>query len=192
MTIKNVCVYCSASRHLSERYLQVATDIGKILVDNDWGLVYGGGRAGLMGTVATSVLENKGHAIGIITEYIQAYEDRYDELDELHVVDTMHTRKQMMVDRSDAFVILPGGYGTLDEAFEILKWKQLRLHYKPIVFVNAYGFWDFLKGMEQHFVDEKFLLDDDRNLFVIVDKIENVPTAILAQEAEGLERKGMN
>ncbi|MDB5478649.1 MAG: Rossman fold protein family [Alphaproteobacteria bacterium] len=180
-TIKNVCVYCGASPRVSERYLDAAAEVGKILASNQLGLVYGGGRMGLMGTVANSVLENGGKAIGIIPKHLQDREARHDELNELHIVDSMHTRKHMMVERSDAFIILPGGYGTLDEAFEILTWKQLGLHQKPILFLNMHNFWTPLKELKQHLFDEAFIKAEDLKLFSIIDTPAQIVPALLAQ-----------
>ena len=181
--IKNVCVYCGASPRVSERYTDIAAQVGKILAQNDMGLVYGGGRMGLMGMVADSVLSNGGRAIGIIPKHLQDREARHDELNELHIVDTMHVRKQMMVDRSDAFIILPGGYGTLDEAFEILTWKQLGLHNKSIIFLNVYDFWSPLKELKQHLFDESFIKSEDLKLFSMAETPEQIIPALQAQLA---------
>lgn len=180
---KNICVYCGASNRASDRYKQAATDVGRILATHQLGLVYGGGNMGLMGMVANSVLENGGHAIGIIPKHLQDREERHDTLNELHIVDSMHTRKQMMVERSDAFLILPGGYGTLDEAFEILTWKQLGLHNKPIIFLNIYNFWSPLKDLKQHLFDESFIKAEDLKLFSLIDSVDQI---IPTLEAEAL------
>lgn len=178
---KNVCVYCGASNRASDRYKQAARDVGHILATNGIGLVYGGGRMGLMGMVADSVLDHGGNAIGIIPKHLQDREERHDNLNELHVVDSMHVRKQMMVERSDAFLILPGGYGTLDEAFEILTWKQLGLHKKPIIFLNIYGFWSPLKELKQHLFDESFIKADDLKLFNIIDSVDQIIPTLEAE-----------
>jgi len=179
--IKNVCVYCGASPRVTARYMEAAQQVGKILAENGMGLVYGGGRMGLMGEVANAVLSNGGQAIGIIPKHLQDREARHDELNELHIVDSMHIRKQMMVDRSDAFLILPGGYGTLDEAFEILTWKQLGLHNKPIIFLNIYDFWTPLKELKQHLFDESFIKGEDLKLFSMADTPEQILPSLQAQ-----------
>lgn len=179
--IKNICVYCGASNRVSDRYLQAADDVGRVLAENDIGLVYGGGRSGLMGKVADSVLSNGGRAVGIIPKHLQDREERHDGLSELHIVDTMHVRKQMMTDRSDAFLILPGGYGTLEEAFEILTWRQLGLHQKPIIFLNIHNFWNPLKELKQHLFEEAFIKSDDLQLFGIVDSTDSILPEIQAQ-----------
>lgn len=186
MNIRTVCVYCGASPRVSDRYKEVARAVGQTLADNNIGLVYGGGRMGLMGVVADSVLSKGGRAVGIIPKHLQDREERHDELNELHIVDSMHIRKQMMVDRSDAFLILPGGYGTLDEAFEILTWKQLGLHSKPIVFFNMFGFWDPLKELKQHLFDESFVKAEDLKLFSFVDSVEQIVPSIRAAEVKAV------
>lgn len=180
-SIKNICVYCGASNRVSDLYLKAADDVGRILAANQIGLVYGGGRSGLMGTVADSVLNHGGQAVGIIPKHLQDREERHDGLSELHIVDTMHVRKQMMTDRSDAFLILPGGYGTLEEAFEILTWKQLGLHQKPILFLNIHKFWDPIKELKQHLFDESFIKNEDLKLFGIVNTAEEILPEIKSQ-----------
>jgi uncharacterized protein (TIGR00730 family) len=180
---QNICVYCGASNRASDRYKQAAQDVGRILAEHKMGLVYGGGRMGLMGMVANSVLEHGGRAVGIIPKHLQDREERHDNLDELHIVETMHARKQMMVDRSDAFLILPGGYGTLDEAFEILTWKQLGLHNKPIIFLNIYNFWSPLKELKQHLFEESFIKGDDLKLFSIIDTIDQIIPTLKTEAA---------
>ena len=142
----SVCVYCGSSSRVSDTYKDAAHQLGTLLGENGHQLVYGGGRVGLMGIVADATLAAGGSVVGIIPEHIQVLEVEHTGLTELLVVDSMHTRKRMMVDRSDAFVVLPGGLGTLDETFEILTWKQLRLHDKPIVVANIDGYWDALEG----------------------------------------------
>lgn len=179
--IKNICVYCGASPRVSERYSLIARQVGQVLAENNLGLVYGGGRMGLMGEVANSVLANGGQAVGIIPKHLQDREERHDELNELHIVDSMHIRKQMMVDRSDGFLILPGGYGTLDEAFEILTWKQLGLHNKPIVFLNVHDFWSPLKDLKQHLFEESFIKAEDLKLFGMAESTEQIIPALQAQ-----------
>jgi len=176
--IKNVCVYCGSSSKVDDVHKQSAENLGKIIAAQNWGVVYGGGRVGLMGLVADSALEAGAEVIGIIPEHIQAREIEHTDLTELHVVDSMHIRKQMMVDRSDAFVILAGGLGTLDEFFELLTWKQLGLHDKPIVMVNVNGYWTKLLETLDHIADSGFMRPEDRDTFVIVENVEEVPDAI--------------
>lgn len=181
LIIKNICVYCGASPRVSERYMDAASQVGAVLAQNNMGLVYGGGRMGLMGMVADSVLKNGGSAIGIIPKHLQDREVYHETLNELHIVDSMHIRKQMMIERSDAFIVLPGGYGTLEEAFEILTWKQIGLHQKPIIFLNIYDFWSPLKELKQHLFEEAFIKEGDLKLFAIVDRVEDIMPALETQ-----------
>jgi uncharacterized protein (TIGR00730 family) len=176
--ITNVCVYCGSSSNVDDAYKEAATKLGGLIAKENWGVVYGGGRVGLMGLVADSTLNAGGNVIGIIPEHIEEREVQHEELTELHVVDTMHVRKQMMVDRSQAFVILSGGLGTLDELFELLTWKQLGLHDKPIVIVNINGYWTKLLAAVQNIADEGFMRQDDLKMFIVVDDVSEVPEAL--------------
>jgi len=176
--ITNVCVYCGSSSNVDDSFKQAATTLGGLIAKEDWGVVYGGGRVGLMGLVADSALSAGGNVIGIIPEHIEEREVQHEELTELHVVDTMHVRKQMMVDRSQAFVIIAGGLGTLDELFELLTWKQLGLHDKPIIIVNIKGYWDKMLASLQNIADEGFMRQEDLNMFIVVDDVSEVPEAL--------------
>ena len=142
--ISNVCVYCGSSPGNNEHFMEAATDFGKILAENKINLVYGGGSFGLMGALATSVLDHGGTVTGIIPEALVARERALKRVQEMVVTRDMHERKRLMFERSDAFVALPGGIGTLEEAIELLSWRRLDLHNKPIVFFNPDGFWDHL------------------------------------------------
>lgn len=178
MSIDNVCVYCGSSSRVDDAFKEAATQMGTLIAKEGWGVVYGGGHVGLMGLTADAALQNGGKVIGIIPEHIQEREVQHDNLTELHVVDTMHVRKQMMVDRSQAFVILAGGLGTLDELFELLTWKQLGLHDKPIVIVNIKGYWTKLLEAVQNIADEGFMRQEDLGLYMVVDSVDDVPKAI--------------
>lgn len=176
--IENVCVYCGSSSRVDQIYKDAAVVIGSDIAAAGWGVVYGGGRVGLMGLVADSALENGANVTGIIPEHIQAREVEHNDISELIVVDDMHTRKQMMVDKSQAFVILPGGLGTLDEFFELMTWKQLGLHDKPIVIVNVNGYWTKLLESIDNIANVGFMREEDKSLFVVVDDLSNVVNAI--------------
>ena len=176
--IKNVCVYCGSSSQVDDAYKKAAVDLGGLIAKENWGVVYGGGHVGLMGLVADSALEKGGDVIGIIPSHIEEREVQHTNLTELHVVDTMHVRKQMMVDRSQAFVILPGGLGTLDELFELLTWKQLGLHDKPIVIVNVNGYWEKMLVAVKHIADQGFMRQDDLKMFIAVDGVDEVVDAL--------------
>lgn len=177
-SIKSVCVYCGSSSRVDQVYKDAAVELGRTLAANHWNVVYGGGRVGLMGLVADSALKAGSQVVGIIPRHIEAREVQHTDLTELHVVESMHIRKQMMVDRGDAFVILAGGLGTLDEFFEILTWKQLGLHDKPVVMVNINGYWTKMLEAIRHIAQEKFMRDEDFGMFQVVDTVAEVPGAL--------------
>lgn len=177
-TLSSVCVYCGASSQVADIHKQAAHTLGDGLARRGIRLVYGGGRVGLMGIAADAALAAGGEVIGIIPEHIQSAEVEHTGLTELHVVDSMHTRKRMMVEKSDAFVILPGGLGTLDEAFEILTWKQLQLHDKPIVIADVDGYWRPLLGLVDHMVAQGFARIDRTRLYSVADHIDGVFAAL--------------
>ncbi len=179
--INSVCVYCGTGSQVSPAYKQAAASVGRALAENNVKLVYGGGKVGLMGIVSEACFKAGGHVIGIIPEHIQDKEIKNENLAETYVVDSMHTRKRMMVDKSEGFIILPGGFGTLDEAFEILTWKYLGLHDKPIVFMNVNGFYDPLLKMVDHMVNEGFTPVWQRNLYQTVDNPEDALLTLRAQ-----------
>lgn len=191
MTIQSVCVYCGSSNKIDETYKQVAIDVGKALAQHKLRLVYGGGHVGLMGLVADSALQSGGEVVGIIPEHIRAHEMQHLGLTELHVVDNMHTRKNMMVEKADAFVALPGGFGTLDELFEILTWKQLGLHTKPILIYNVNGFWDPLVDMINKIIEQNFAPKNNYLIFKTVSSVDEMFTALFAPPPayEGPESK---
>jgi uncharacterized protein (TIGR00730 family) len=142
--IRSVTVYCSSSNLAPEPFFTEAETLGKGLAERGIGLVFGGGHVGLMGRTADAVMTHGGQVRGIIPRFLEAREVAHYGLTELHVVETMHERKMLLTDWADAFVILPGGFGTLDEFMEILTWKHLNQHRKPIILLNAGGFWDDL------------------------------------------------
>lgn len=167
--IKSVCVYCGASSEVADVYKQAAHHLGQVFAKEGVRLVYGGGGVGLMGIVADACYEKGGEVIGIIPKGIIDKEIKNNEVTELFVVDNMHTRKRMMMERSDAFAVLPGGMGTLDETFEILTWKYLGFHDKPVVFVNVNNYFEPLFKMIDHMVNEKFTHFWHRSLYQVVD-----------------------
>lgn len=177
--IEGVCVYCGSGKGLNTAYTIAARKLGKALADNGIRLIYGGGSLGLMGEVARSALGAGGKVTGIIPEFLGNRELMLKDVDELIVVENMHTRKQLMFDRADAFVALPGGVGTLEELVEQLTWSQLGRHAKPIVIANIDGFWNqFLKLLE-HMKQETFIRDGLDVRFTVVDKAEDILPAIL-------------
>lgn len=167
-TIRRVCVYCGSNPGRLPGYREVARELGRELVRRGWGLVYGGGGIGLMGTVAGAVAGVGGEVIGVIPHALMAREGvAADGLGELRVVDTMHERKAMMAELSDAFVTLPGGLGTLEELFETLTWAQLGIHGKPCGLLDAGGFYRPLVAMLDRAVAEGFIRPQHRELLLV-------------------------
>ncbi len=154
---RHLCVFCGAATGGRPDYSNAAFELGKLLAQNRIGLVYGGGRAGLMGAVADACLANGGHVTGVITTLLKDKELGHTGIQELQVVETMHERKMRMATLADAFIALPGGLGTLDELFEILAWAQLGIHSKPVGLYNAANFYDGLMSFLDHLDKERFL-----------------------------------
>ncbi len=196
--VKTVCVYCGSAGAVDPAYRAAATDLGILLAKAGVDLVYGGGRVGLMGLVADGVMAQGGRVIGIIPEFLDKYEVGHTGLSELIVVDTMHTRKKLMMDRADAFIVLPGGFGTLEELFEVLTWKQLRLHDKPILLLDlpgtdGRGFWQPLTALLDHIIAQNFAKPEMAGLWQVITRLEDVliafqsgPTPMVAVETKWL------
>lgn len=180
-----VCVYCGSSGAVREDYKTAAKEAGALLARRGANVVYGGGHVGLMGIVADAALMAGGHVTGIIPRHIEEREVSHTTLSELLVVDTMHERKTMMVERSDSFLILPGGFGTMDEFFEIITWRQLKLHSKPVVLANVGGFWDPLVALLEHQVREGFARTGDLSFVTVARSVEEAVSALLAQPISG-------
>lgn len=155
--MKSVCVYCGSSPGFRPEYAEAARALGATMAEQGLALVYGGGKVGLMGIVADSVLAHGGTAIGVIPDALMQKEVGHRGLTELHVVRNMHERKQMMADRSDAFIAMPGGVGTFEELFETFTWAQLGYHDKPVGLLNVAGFYDGMLAFLSHAVGEGFL-----------------------------------
>lgn len=161
---KWVCVFCASAAGARPEYLQAASELGRRIAERGYGLVYGGATVGAMGAVADAALAGGGAVVGVIPEVIREREIDHKGLTEQHVVGTMHERKAMLAARADAFVALPGGYGTMDEFIEIVTWAQLRIHAKPCVLVNVNGFYDPLLAFLDHTVREGFIQPENRGL----------------------------
>lgn len=184
-----LCVYCGASNAVDDGFKNLAVTVGTELGRRGMRLVYGGGHVGLMGLTADSALKAGAEVIGIIPEHIRAQEVQHDGLTKLHVVPDMHTRKRMMAEHADAFVILPGGLGTLDEVFEIITWKKLSLHNKPIVIYNHDGYWDNFLRLIDDLVTHKFANAADRALYSVVTTIDDLFKAV---DTTGLPQRATN
>ncbi len=157
MKIKKICVYCGSSSGKNPAYGQAAEILAKELCKRDIGLVYGGAAVGVMGAVANAVLEAGGEAIGVIPKSLAVKEVAHDNLSELHIVASMHERKAMMAELADGFIALPGGWGTLEEIFEILTWAQLGFHDKPCGLLNIKGYYDGLIGFLENSFEQEFV-----------------------------------
>lgn len=177
--IQAVCVYCGASDRLDLVYKEAANRLGILLAQENIKLVFGGGRVGLMGILADAVVNNGGKAIGFIPHYLEEYEGAHNGVQELHVVDSMHTRKSKMAENSDAFIILPGGFGTLDELFEIITWRQLELHKKPIIIINIDNYWNPLMALMQNVVANKFATTADIQLVTFISSVDEAMETLL-------------
>ncbi|HSV28822.1 MAG TPA: TIGR00730 family Rossman fold protein [Candidatus Omnitrophota bacterium] len=186
--LKSLCVFCGSSPGGDPRHREAAGRLGRAMAAEGIKLVYGGGQLGLMGALAEAVMGGGGQVVGVMPEHLTRVEKAYDEITELHVVDSMHTRKRMMFDMADAFAVLPGGMGTMDETFEILTWKQLRLHNKPILIVNQHGYWQPWLDMAGHIIGSGFARPETEKLYAVVDDVDAVlpmAQAGLAHQVEG-------
>lgn len=182
--LRNVCVFCGSGSGVNPAFEAAARAFGRHLAETGVGLVYGGGSLGLMGAVAKSVLKHKGHVTGIIPSFLSEKEQMLRDVNELIVTEDMHTRKRMMFERSDAFVALPGGIGTLEELVEQLTWAQLGRHNKPIVIANIDRFWDPFCSLLDRMRDETFIRSGLQVRFSIVDSADAILPAIAAAMPE--------
>lgn len=176
--MKRICVFCGSSQGSRPEYRAAAEDMAAELVRRDIGLVYGGGNVGLMGIIADAVLKAGGEAQGVIPEHLMAREVGHNGLTTLHVVRSMHERKALMADLSDAFIALPGGFGTLEEFCEIVTWSQLGLHAKPCGILNVQGYYSPLLAMFDHAVQESFLKPENRALVLARDSVAELLQAL--------------
>ncbi|EYF08655.1 TIGR00730 family Rossman fold protein [Chondromyces apiculatus] len=163
---RRLCVYCGSSAGVRPEYAEAARALGAFLARRGIGLVYGGGRVGLMGAVADGALAAGGEVLGVIPDKLRARELAHLGLTELYVVDSMHARKTMMANLSDGFIAMPGGWGTLEETFEVTTWAQLNYHLKPVGLLNVGGYYDKLLDFVEHAVNEGFIRQPHRGLVV--------------------------
>jgi uncharacterized protein (TIGR00730 family) len=161
----SICVYCGASNTVNEKYIRLAETLGKELAARELRLVYGGGGVGLMGACARAAHDAGGEVLGIMPKFLLQKERIYTEV-EHRIVDDMHTRKMMMFDEADAFIVLPGGIGTLEEAVEILSWARLGLHAKPMAFLDEDGFWAPFFELMEHVIAGGFIPEEFRGSLV--------------------------
>ncbi|MGZ8994369.1 MAG: LOG family protein [Burkholderiaceae bacterium] len=177
MTQNAVCVFCGSQPGRRAEYVAAAREMARLLAQSGLELVYGGGHVGLMGALADAALAHGGRVVGVIPEHLMRPEVAHQRLTELIVVDSMHTRKQTMARRSHAFIVLPGGFGTLEEMFEMVTWLQLRLQGKPVALLNVAGYFDSLLQFLKHSVGEGFIRREHQDLLLV----ERVPARLLAR-----------
>lgn len=182
-SIQSVCLYCGSSNAADPDFLAAAAEFGRLLAREGVRLVYGGGGIGLMGAAAKACHGEGGRVLGVMPEFLRKREVIYDEVETV-VVKTMHERKMMMFTESDAFVVMPGGIGTLEEIVELLSWRRLELHRKPIVFVNLKDFWSPFYGLIDHTVEARLTPDWVPTVWRSVERVEDVLEAARAMQAE--------
>ncbi len=169
--MKRICVFCGSNDGANPIYLETAETVGRFFVSNNIELVYGGGRVGLMGKIADTVLALGGNVIGIIPESLAIKEVAHKSLTKIHIVDSMHQRKALMAEYADGFIALPGGFGTFEEFCEIVTWAQLGIHRKPCALLNVGGFYDNLIAMFDHSAAENFIRGEHRKLVLVENEI---------------------
>ncbi len=182
--MKKICVYCGSSRRANSLYSAAAAGLGALIAERSYGLVFGGSSAGTMGDLADAALAAGGEVTGVIPGGFSP-EIAHTGLTKLHVVDNMHQRKALMADLADAFIALPGAYGTLDEFCEILAWAQLRIHAKPCGLLNLNGYFDSFLAFLDHAVKENFLKHEHRNLFLVDTEAESLLDRMAAVAGSG-------
>lgn len=177
--LTSVCVFCGSSDAADPSLFSASAELGRAIAAAKLRLIYGGGGVGLMGACAIAAHEAGGQVLGIIPEFLKIKERRLDVVETITVT-SMHERKLMMFEQADSFVVLPGGVGTLEEIVELLSWRRLDLHAKPVVFWSPNGFWDPLFALFQHTVDHRFTPPEFMDSWVTVERIEDVVPALLA------------
>lgn len=178
----SVCLFCASSDGADPAYLQSARDFGVATAAAGWRLVYGGGGVGLMGAAARAAHEAGGRVVGIMPAFLRSRERLFDDVETI-VVTSMHERKQLMYDQSDAFVVAPGGIGTLEEIVELLSWKRLDLHSKPVVFLNINGFWNGFFELMRHSVAEGMTPASFLQAWTVADTVEDAMNQLESDDA---------
>jgi uncharacterized protein (TIGR00730 family) len=178
-----ICVFCGSKKGNRPEYEQAARDVGRLFAERKIGLVYGGGHIGLMGVAADVALQAGGEVIGVIPHSMVERELAHERLTELHIVETMHQRKALMADKADAFLALPGGFGTMEELFEVVSWRQLKMHAKPIGLLNVAGFYDPLVAWIETAFREGFISPKHHGLILAASRSDQL-IAELSQRQE--------
>lgn len=178
----SVCLFCGSAETADPIYTEAARAFGEAAAKAGWRLVYGGGGVGLMGASARAAHDAGGRVVGIMPAFLRSRERLFDDVETI-VVTSMHERKQLMYDQSDAFVVAPGGVGTLEEVVELLSWKRLDLHAKPVIFLNIEGFWDTFFALMRHSVESGFTPASFLQAWVVADTVEEAMTMLAQAEA---------
>ena len=172
--MNSICVFCGAQNAVPAAHLEMARDLGRDMAKAGKQLVYGGGDCGLMGAVANGCLEGKGKAVGVFPRSLGRIEVEHQGLTTMHMVDTMHERKQIMYDNADVFVILPGGFGTMDEMFEVITWRQIKIHTKQVIIFNHLNYWDHLITLMDNIISTGFAKETNREFYTVVNTKEEL------------------
>jgi uncharacterized protein (TIGR00730 family) len=188
--MRHICVFCGSSTGGNSAYKDAAVELGRLLAERDITLVYGGGNIGLMGEIARSVIRRNGRAIGVIPQFLVEKELVYRNLTEVKIVDTMHARKALMAKMADAFIAMPGGYGTLEETVEVLTWVQLGLLDKPVGLLNIDGYYSHLNLFFDHMVAEGFLLRDYKDMLLMQAEPSAMLESLLAFDLPVRDKRG--
>lgn len=173
-SISSICVFCGASDNVEEHYFDEGKRFGKFLAERNIRLVYGGANCGIMGAIANGALEHGGKVTGVFPSILDGLEAAHSNLTEIITVDDMHTRKMTMFEKSDAFIVFPGGFGTMDETFEVITWKQLQTHKKPVVIYNYNNYWDLWIEFTEHIISKGFASEDTRDMYNIVNTMNDI------------------
>ena len=181
--LRRIAVYCGSATPADPRYMELARNVGRMLAERGIGVVYGGGRLGLMGAVASGALNAGGEVIGVIPDALAGSEVANTECTELRIVGGMHERKQAFTDLSDGFLTIPGGVGTMDELWEAVSWAQLGYHTMPVGLLNAFGFYDHLIAFNRHMAETGFVREAHRNIIVADDDLDSLLDRMAAYEA---------
>jgi uncharacterized protein (TIGR00730 family) len=180
--LKRLAVYCGSATPADPRYLDLASDVGRALAERGIGVVYGGGKLGLMGAIADAALAAGGEVIGVIPEALVNAEVAHRGLTQLHTVQTMHQRKALFTDLSDGFLTLPGGVGTMDELWEAVSWAQLGYHEKPVGLLNAFGFYDHLVAFNRHMAEVGFVRPQHKGIIIVDEALDELLAKMAAYQ----------
>lgn len=175
---RTLCVFCGARNEVAAAHLEMGTKVGEAIAQSNLRLVFGGANCGMMGAVANAAMQNNGEVIGVFPHHLRTHEAEHKGITETIIVGSMHERKKLMFDLSDMFVILPGGFGTMDEMFEILTWRQIGLHQKPVFIFNHQGYWNPLIVMMEHIIEQQFARPINREFYQIFDTLGELMTAM--------------